>query len=303
MCLQQDSKENNLEAAEESETLLQSMLSQLTEEEMETAARTNYQYLQSAWSGTATVEDRQKHATAMARRYLKSKKDVDRALDCMRLTLQFRQEMKLDQLRRTFDDSIDDNDEQQQQFRSELAERLSSKKSFVMGYDKEGRATFHFRPPKSIHHDLHWTMMEALYTMERTIACSQRNAGQDSINAVVDIAGFQPMVHAPPLHVGQQFLQTLRRHYVGHIDKIVILDAPMAFVILWQLLSPFVGTKTSSKIVFLSGQENKTEQISQLYDPAQAAPWMMTGGRKERELDMDEYLYKTTFDHAFDEDK
>ena len=73
------------------------------------------------------------------------------------------------------------------------------------------------------------------------------------MNAVADIAGFRPLEHAPPLHVGQQFLQTLRLHYVGHIVKIVILDAPMAFVLLWQLLSPFVGTKTSSKIVFLSG--------------------------------------------------
>ncbi|CAB9518351.1 CRAL TRIO domain protein [Seminavis robusta] len=298
---------------------LQYMLGCLSDEELEIAARTSYQYAKEG--GNEEVRD--KHAMAMARRYLKSKKNVDKALDYMKATIQFRSDMKIDRLRTVFDgkdlghhqdeektptsddEDVDSNPNvDTEKFASQLESRLSSKKNFVMGYDKEGRATFHFIPRCTQHHDLEWTMLESIYTMERAIACSERRRGDGSINAMIDCAGLKQWAHTPPMNVGKYFLKTLRRHYIGHIQKIFILDAPLGFAWLWKILSPFVGTATRNKIVFLSGTDEKMSYLSGpqcYYEESEAAPWMLESGKKDRELDMQEYLYRTPFDRAFDD--
>jgi FKBP-type peptidyl-prolyl cis-trans isomerase len=287
---------------------LQYMLSCLSQDEIEIAAQTSYQYLRrqnnmkmkrrggasttSKSSSDNSAEQQQqqqeKHAKAMARRYLESKKEVEKALLSMRATLQFRHEMKLDRLMTIFDDSSptesnnnfnnvsptttssdDDKDHSDERFRSDLISCLSSKKNFVMGYDKQGRATFHFVLRQTQHHDPERTLLESIYTMERAIACTSQKEQQQqqqqldnkknqssssqsniphhdgvttttsslsskinvtTINAIIDCAGFNIWTQGPPLDVGQVFLQTLRQHYVGNFYRIFILDAPLGFI-------------------------------------------------------------------------
>jgi hypothetical protein len=302
---------------------LQYMLSCLSEEELELAARTSYQALRHNMKdgSSGSEQEKWKHAKAMARRYLESKKEVEKALQCMKDTLQFRKERKLDRLVTIFDSPAsndDDSDDSDEQFRAKLKAMLSCKKNFVMGYDKQGRATFHFVPRQTLHHDPEWTLLESIYTMERAIACSQQQLDKNTspsnpheatttpssnvtINAVIDCAGFNVWTQGPPLDVGTAFLQTLRQHYVGNFYRIFILDAPLGFAWLWKIFSPLVGTSTRDKIVFLTGQAEKETILREYYNLCQAGPWMLEGGQKDRELDIDEYLFKTPFDRAFDE--
>jgi hypothetical protein len=88
---------------------------------------------------------------------------------------------------------------------------------------------------------------------------------------------------------------------VGNFYRIFILDAPLGFAWLWKIFSPLVGTSTRDKIVFLTGQAEKETILREYYNLCQAGPWMLEGGQKDRELDIDEYLFKTPFDRAFDE--
>ena len=295
---------------------IQYMLSCLSDDELEVAARTSYLYLKSSHKSQGALQ--KQAAVAMARRYLTSKKQVPLALKCMKETLEFRTRMDMDRLRQAFVNAGRNTPRARKKcsdplltLPEKLAHRLSSKQSYVMGYDKEGRATYVFVPRCNRGHDKEWTLKETLYTMERALACSEarfhqninESASQDgqaitTINAVIDFTGFDVFRHTPSLAIGKDFLLTLRKHYVGSFEKVFILNAPPGFSLLWKLFSKFVGTSTRQKIVFVKRND---EILQNYYTPNEAAEWMMEGGTKHRDLDLDEYLYATPFDQGFDE--
>lgn len=291
------------------------ILSQLTMEELETAARCSYEYMKDP-----VPSQRNEYARRIVQRYLESKKGkVDIALEKIRKTLQFRCEIKVDELMTAFDDKDcqdddtasmmsdeDDSDrvmDEPHHTREDTAEQLknhlSSKKYFVQGFDKEGRATLFFIPRLVESHDSEWTLKEAIYSIERAIACSK--ATDHTINAVVDFTGFSMIQHSPPFEIGKQFMTTLRSHYAGQIHRIYLVDTPFSFSILWKMFSPFVGTSTRDKIKFVSGERSKYRELTQVYDLEQVPSWMIPGGQKNRDLDVDEYLHALRFDQAFDD--
>jgi CRAL/TRIO domain len=305
-----------------SQKLLDMMLL-LSPEEMEMAARSSYSYLVTArnnnnnnkdGSTTAAVppatEDTKIHAKQMAQRYLESKKgNVEGALEKLKATLKFRQETEIENLICCFDDNTqpppakqnnqpNQNSPCDESLSSRLQARLESKHLYVQGYDKDGRSTFVFCTPKVPPHDVEWTLKEALYTMERAIACSKALDG--TINAVVDFKGFRPLTHAPPLEIGKQFLLALRNHYAGQMHKIFLVDAPTSFRWVWNMFQGFVGTKTRDKIVFVSGERSKRTIISEHYDASEAPSWLLPEGTLNGEFNVERYLWKIPFDEPYD---
>jgi len=301
---------------------LRQMLSQLNEEELEIAARTSYEYLkqqtaqQQQQQQQLSSSDRKKYAKIMAKRYLESKLgDVDVATKKLKDTIRFRKRIDVDSLRRTFDDNkndllVDNNNsssidvvdkDQNQSSKKKLESMLLSKRNYVQGYDIDGRSTHIFVPRRASKntHDLEWTLKESLYTIERAIACSK--AIDHSINAIIDFRGFRITEHAPPVEIGKEFLLALRHHYAGQVNKIFIVDAPVAFSFFWNLFKQFVGKSTQSKIMFLVSGRNKHTVLQKYYTNEEATLWMLSNGSKTRELDVQEYLYHTPFDQAFNE--
>lgn len=282
---------STIPADRSTEKQIQYMLSQLTPEELEAAARVDYEYLQNPGAESPEV-----FARPMALRYLKSKKDPELALAKMRSTLAFRKDIDMDGLRLAFEDPFSPYSEP-------LEKMLSSGKNFVQSYDKEGRATHVFVPRMTKKHDSEWTLKESLYTMERAIACSK--AADKSVNAVLDFRGFNAITHAPPPALGKDFLLALRSHYAGQVHKIFILDAPAGFAWIWKIFQPFLGKATQDKIIFVSGRKQKEKVLGKYYAPEQATEWMLpqTGKMVDRPLDIQEYLWKTPFNKAFYEGK
>jgi len=301
---------------------IEQMLSQLNEEELEIAARTSYEYMHAQQS---SLSNRKKYARLMAKRYLESKMGrVDVATQRMKETIRFRKQIDIDALRRTFDEKkkgnpiinnennhniinnnnpVADNNEQNSQSskRKKLESMLSSKRNYVQGYDIDGRSTFIFVPRHASKntHDREWTLKESLYTIERAIASSK--AIDHSINAIIDFRGFRITEHAPPFEIGKEFLLALRHHYAGQVHKIFIVDAPVGFSFFWNIFKQFVGKSTQSKIMFLASGRNKDSVLQKYYTNEEATPWMLSNGLKTRELDVQEYLYHTPFDQAFNE--
>jgi hypothetical protein len=272
------------------------MLKQLTREELVIAARTDYEYVKSSHGDHgAEVADvdckRRQYASAMAQRYLNSKTDKDRALQFMKATIQFRKEMDIDGLR---DAATDPSSE----YHSPLIKFLSTKQSFVQGYDKQGRSTYVFVPRLVQEHDLEWTLKGHVWSLERAIACSK--AQDNSVNFVVDFTDFSVWSHAPPTSIGKEIMLALRNHYVGHVHRILLVNAPDSFSWLWSFFKNFAGTKTRDKIHFVKSDEEKEVIIGELYCSDQATSWMLPKGEKNRELDPKEYL-NAPFDQGFDE--
>jgi CRAL/TRIO domain len=301
---------------------LNEMLKQLSPEQVEIAARASYSYLK----GTST-EKQDYHAKQYCLRYLRSKKNVDKAVSKLKETLAFRQEIKVDEIRTAFDD----NDTSQQpeastdsslSFKETLRTNLASQHLYVQGYDRHGRSTYIFVPRNVRHHDAEWTIIEHVYTLERALACSKlltcstttttatdggdvsSSSNMEPVNAIVDFTGFAAY-HAPPMHIGKQFMTILRNRYVGCIHQIFLVNAPTAFLFLWSVLKHFVGKNTRDKIHFVNSKNssNNKNLLAGYYDLDQAASWMLPSGQKNRELDSDEYLLKTPFHQAFDDER
>lgn len=272
--------------AEQDSEVLQ-ILEQLSNEELETAARASYEYVQHP-----SLPQRDMFAARICRRYLDSKQgDVELATQKVKKTLHFREDYDVEGLMKAFDDSHSD-------YATNLQKNLSEQKFFVQGYDKEGRSTLFFIPRNTRGFDKEWHLKEALYSIERAIACSK---SQDhTINAVVDFSGFSLLKHSPPIDIGKEFLTTLRSHYAGQINKIFLLDCPTSFSMLWKVFSPFVGTNTRSKIQFVTGEKNKAKLVD-LYDLEEMPSFMCPKGGKNRAFDLEEYLFELKFDEAFDE--
>lgn len=261
----------------------------LSDEEIEVAARSTYAYAH----GTST-KHRLEYAKDMALRFLHSKKrDKVRALEGMKNTITFRREKDIDGLQKAMEDPLSD-------YHARLRDELSSRHTYVQGYDKDGRSTYVFVPRRVKSHDPTWTLNGHIWTLEKAIACSK--AKDHTVNAVVDFSGFSAMHNVPPTSVGKELMATLRKHYVGHVNQIFLIDAPYAFLFLWAIFKPFAGRMTREKIHFVSSHEQKQIEVGQWYNTDQATPWMLPGGKKNRDLDLDEYLRNQPFDRAFDEE-
>jgi hypothetical protein len=272
------------------------IISQLSHDELETAARSSYEYMINPVPSL-----RNQYARKIVQRYLVSKRGkVELALEKVKQTLKFRQDIGIEELITAFDGNNDDCNKTNDTANL-LKKHLSTKKYLVRGFDKEGRSTLYFIPRLVDGHDSEWTLKESIYSIERAIACSR--AKDHTINAVVDFSGFHMTTHSPPLDIGKQFLTTLRSHYAGQIHRIYLTDTPFSFCMLWNIFSPFVGTTTRDKIKFINGARRKERELSPMYDAEEVPAWFLPGGKSNRPLDIDEYLHILSFDQPFNERK
>lgn len=281
-----DSAQRIPSTATDGDAKVEYILSRLSPDEVETAAMASYQYLKNP-----VLSEQVHHAAKIARRYLKSKQNVETALPKLQKTLEFRRNLDIVGLIQAFDKDPSND------CAFHLQEQLSSKKMYVQGYDKHGRSTLLFIPRLVQGHDAEWTLKEAVYSIERAIACSKSKDGL--INAVVDFSDFS-IKNAPPLEIGKQFLTTLRNHYAGQIHRIYLVDTPSSFSFFWKIFKSFIGKKTREKIQFVSGKSKI--KLKEVYDVDQVTSWMLPGGKKNRCLDLEEYLFDTPFNRAFDEE-
>lgn len=277
------------------ETKVDLILSQLSSDEIEVAARVCYEYRTNPHPCLT-----HQYAERIVRRYLKSKKgDTSIALENIQKTLKFRQNLDVEGLITAFD-----HEEGKSRSHHDTADQLKShlkhQKYIVQGYDKDGRSTLYFTPRKVRGHDMEWTVKEAVYSIERAIASTKSE--DHTINAIVDFGGFHLTKHSPPVDIGKQFLTTLRTHYGGQINQIYLVNVPFSFGVLWNIFSPFVGTQTREKINFLknnSNMKNRTKLMT-TYNVDELPNWLVDGGRSNRPFDLDEYVHELAFDEAFD---
>jgi hypothetical protein len=270
------------------EAQLSAIIEALTEEELEEAACTNYDYLTKAASHSPDA--RNENAKQFVKRILRGKgHDVKRSVEAIHATLQYRREQAIDQLRLAF------HPDGNETIRQGLEKHLSRKMVYVQGYDKEGHSTYIFEPRHVTNEpdELEWTIPCHIWTLEKALACTR--ARDHKVNAVVNFCDFSTR-HAPPTALGIQFMSVLRTHYAGNVHQIFLVDAPRAFLCLWMVFKPFLAHKTKQRIQFV-----KKQQLDAYYAVDQAPNWMVKNGQRNRELNVHEYLYKTPYDQAFDE--
>lgn len=309
---------NEIEIIKGQESLLKSqdakcrvMLNALTEDEVETAARSSYEYFTIAESADpaereSNIELRDKYALCMARRHLVAEKgNASLALDKMALTIQYRNEINVDVIRRCFS-KMEYRDEEEMKIRGMiekgLEKELSDGKHFIRGHDNEERSLFCLFPRRYESFDTKWYLLGKIYTLERALAYTERVSGgrEEKVNVVFD---YQQYSHKkePPLSLIKDLMFCLRDHYPERLRFLCFIDAPFMFRAFWTLVRPFIDPVTKKKIRFISGNAQKRKFFSRIVSENQAMTFMLPEGKKPDEYDMRNYLYNVPFDCDMDD--
>lgn len=95
----------------------------------------------------------------------------------------------------------------------------------------------------------------------------QRQTGQWVL--VMDMVGYSSK-NSPPLNVTVETLRIFQSHFPERAKRIVVLDAPRAFSMLWAIVKPLIDPVTRDKFLFTSrsmGVERLREQVGKcVYD-------------------------------------
>lgn len=302
---------------EEMDEILNTMLSELSAEEMEQAARTSYIYFiavtkqKECEENTTSSEEelkslRRSKAMAMARRCLIADNgNPTVALQRMRSTLVWRTEIDIDGMRTCFLD--DENDERHAEMRSALLHSTSTGKYAVRGYDKQGRALQLLTSRLNVPDDTPEGILAAtIYHGERAIACTERKSSGDDdeclekFHVALDFKDFK-YEHAVSLAAAKATVFALRDHYCERVQGIYILDAPMVFQIPWKIIQPFLDPDTKTKIQFLNGEEEKKRIFDDVFDQEEAVSCILEDGHLVKPYNVHKFLYEVPFDFAYDE--
>jgi len=163
-------------------TTCRGMLNSLTEVELETAARASYQYFIAADTvepseNSPSKDERYKYAMRMARRHLIAEKgNLSLALNKMKLTINYRNKINIDMIRRCFTGREYKNDDEREMrgvVEKGLEKELSDGKHFIRGHDNEKRSLFCMFPRRYKSYDAKWYLLAKIYTLERALAYTE----------------------------------------------------------------------------------------------------------------------------------
>jgi hypothetical protein len=238
---------------------LQEMVAALTEIEKETAGRSSYQYSKSIRSDTIVNREpridriRDNAAGEMAaRHWLAEKGDLKQS----RKTIQYRIDRQATEIVKCFEQDT----ETAKKLRTKVTKyRGPAGRLFVRGYDRQGRACFHFisrNAPSYSKTDPEGCMEVYFYILvEKAIACTEK-CSRETLGTVIVRLDFKDFVkwHTPPLEFVKDMLVMLKDHYPERLHRVYLVDAPVVFRALWSLIKPFVDAGTHASVWFHNGR-------------------------------------------------
>lgn len=287
-------------------TIIQS----LNANEIEVAARSSYEFFQYArpnqGDGSVHVVGehiREIYAMKMARRHLVAEKgDVNGALEKMKATIAFREEINVDAMRECFYNLNYEEKNKLAETRKGIEKELSDGKHIVRGHDTDNHAFFIIFPRRYTSFDHDWYLKGKLYSLERAIAYTERISGgtAEKVNVVFDYQQYKADKHEPPLSLIKELLFCLRDHYPERLKNMFFVDAPFRFRAFWTVLKPFIDPDTKRKITFVSGDKQKKNMFDDLVSPSQAMHFMRLDGLKPETYDIEKWTYVIPFDDDVD---
>lgn len=213
-------------------------------------------------------------------RFLRARRgDVDHAKKLLVNTLEWRGKMKLHSSNPF---SIAD-------FSSEI----ELGKMYVAGNDSEGRSVMITRK-KTDGYDGHYDQYLRHLCFVLETACRSMKQGQESWFWIMDMRGYS-RANAPPISISLSTLRILADSYPERLHRVIIVDAPSIFSIVWSAVSLVLDPVTTRKVVFLSSAEwKKKVEASRKAREAGAAPDPLAYEEYfefyEKDYDKDSYL-------------
>ena len=234
--------------------MLQTIIGQLTEVEIEVAARTSYAYWfleqqQQNDNRSCPSESRQnKSALREARRHLIAANGNEaKALDRLKEACQFRQEHQLDALR--------EYHSTQQQL-AVVAKDMKRQTVVMRGHDRDSRAVLIKYPRSTDGVTQEEYLTTQLYIAERANACTEfvSRGRHETLTAIFDFGASHgtSKKHNPPMSWQLSAIQTLQQLYPERLHKLVILEPPFWMRGVFSAIRPFLSGTTRHKIELVS---------------------------------------------------
>lgn len=210
-------------------------------------------------------------------RYLRARNNhVDKALELIRRTLQWRKEFGVEEMMNNVP--------------APVKEEGASQKLYVGGKDKYGRPIIYMKPKyqntkESIHQLEH-----LVYTLERAIRSMQN--GVEKLVLFIDFEGYS-MRNTPSVKMMRETLTVLQDYYPERLGLAICLNAPTLFHTFYKIIKPFIDKNTVQKIYFFKVNNTKkskewTEFAPQVFDLDQLE--VDYGGRNEKGYNPEEYF-------------
>ncbi|KAI2488944.1 CRAL/TRIO domain containing protein [Fragilaria crotonensis] len=299
----------------EQEEKTQRLVDALSEEDREIAARTSYAYWYASRRGpndhclTPTI--RNNMAKKEARRHLVGKGgDENLARKTLQASLEYRKEYGIDALRLCFVTNpvfaTDDERILCTKFQTQIETELPKQHLIVRGMDKDSRPITVYLSRQEVTStaafDTEAFLITRLYVAERaTAAVEFLTAGQEEKLTVFFRTGDYVRANAPPVSAIQKMVTLLQRNYPERLHKFVWLDAPLWMRTLFSLLRYFLDETTASKLVMVSGEEERERVVSDIVSSDQAMPFMLSDGKLGLPMEPAHYLHQVPFYCPYDE--
>ncbi|KAL3942700.1 MAG: hypothetical protein SGBAC_003145 [Bacillariaceae sp.] len=286
-CLQEAVDSVDYGMTEEEKTQTEEILNELSQEEQEALAD-KFMTLRHLRAEKGNV----KKAIAAMQRTLKWRKEfqVQDLKQCLQQQQQ-QQEEHVDQQEPIDEKKEEDHKASLNALASVIRTENETGKSYVRGYDKDGRAILYMRPAKENTNHEEGNMRNLVYHMEKSIACSSKN-GQSEICIVIDYDGFQ-LRHAPPTSTSKYTLDVLQKHYPERLYRAYICNPPWIFRGFWKVIGPFVDPVTKQKLQFCTSASDFEKVVSDMGGSEKAAPYLEEcagGSIKPTDFDTTAYL-------------
>lgn len=301
------------------------VLASLDDNEKEVAARTSYRYfVASAGSGDGdggspppTSSERDRCAKLMIDRFLAVEEKLHgstaieerekAATTRIKKTIAYRVEHNVDEIRQCFEQGRGKDEGIYARHRQGISGRFSLGASYVRGYTKSDCAMFLNYPRcDSAANPMAWNeefyMKGNIYMIEKALACTERRTKGEKYKCVVlyDYSGYS-YNNAPPIYLARRLLYALRDHWPGHLESVFVVDSPFIFRAFWEVIKHFIDPVTSKMVQFVTGEEAKDLAFGNIVDESEAPPWVLSGGKRTEEVDMNNFFLDVPFDQAYGE--
>lgn len=205
------------------------------------------------------------------RRYLRSENwDLKKSIAKLQNTLDWRQSFEVHKI---------------DEWADVIAEENATGKTYVRGFDKQGRAILYMKPrhENSTSHD--GNLKHLVYNMERAMLSMRERGVQEKICLIVDYEGFS-LRNSPPMKTSKAVLSILQNHYPERLGIALLLNPPWIFQAFWTVIYPLIDPVTKQKIRLVSSNISETllEHIDA--DVLEAG----FGGNDDRKFDSSIYL-------------
>jgi len=281
------------------------IVEQLTEEEMELAARRSYAYYMTTLRDPKRITREIRFATAMreANRHMDGIGEAQEGLNYLRTTIAGHKDLKTYVYMTCMEPNFQYQDKEDAVLAKQRRERIiqenrDNQTMIIRGTNKLGQPVWVAMPRKKPGDDPQTFLDILLYTMERCAAIAEaQTLGRRDENVTILDLNKSSCPSLKALKMGLTHLQLL---YPGRLKNLIALDLNYILQGMYNCIKPFLCAETKEKFIIVSGAKAKEAAVSIHLDRSQAQSNILQGGELSPDVDGVWFVQNIPFCRPYD---